>query len=126
MKRRHFDSKDNAELHAKIDKAKQLLSVPDLMRQLGYEEKHITRTAICPFHDDQKPSFSVFNRGKGWQWKCHAGCGHGDEIGFLVKHFDISRKEAIKRYLDMAGFPVRSRPVSRKYPSNCISKSLNL
>jgi hypothetical protein len=54
--------------------------------------------------------------GKGWQWKCHAGCGQGDEIDFLTKHFNISPRDAIKRYLEMAGFPAGVPPKSREYP----------
>ena len=47
MSGRPFDTTDNAELRAKIDKAKQILPLPDLMRKLGYEEKHIRKTAHC-------------------------------------------------------------------------------
>jgi hypothetical protein len=117
MKSRHFTTRDKAELRAKIDKAKPLLPLPNLMLRLGYREKHIGRKAICPFHDDANPSFSVFkgSNGKGWQWKCHAGCGRGDEITFVVKHFDTARDKAIKHYLDMAGFPARR---SREYPKS--------
>jgi hypothetical protein len=117
MKRRHFDNTENAELRAKIDEAKQRLPTPALMRQLGFPDKHIGKEALCPFHDDHKPSFSVFQskQGKGWQWKCQAGCGYGDEITFLVKHFDISRREAINRYLQMAGFPARRLRRSHEY-----------
>ncbi|HSS15467.1 MAG TPA: CHC2 zinc finger domain-containing protein [Candidatus Dormibacteraeota bacterium] len=118
MSGRQFDSTENAELRAKIDKAKPRLPVPKLMRELGYGERHIGKEAVCPFHDDEHPSFSVFQSsdGKGWQWKCHVGCGYGDEIAFLVKHFNISRREAIKRYLEMAGFPCRVPRKSHEYP----------
>jgi DNA primase len=98
-------STDNAELRAKLDEAKPLLPMPYLMRRLGYAEKHIGKTALCPFHSDHNPSFSVFKGQKGWQHKCFVGCSSGDEIAFLAKHFGISRREAIRRYLDMAGFP---------------------
>ena len=124
MSPRHFNSTDNTELRAKIDEARLGLPVPALMRRLGYDEKHIGQTALCPFHSDEHPSFSVFQsrNGKGWQWKCHVGCGYGDEIAFLVKHFNISRSEAIRRYFYMAGFPARNprksqeRSKSREYP----------
>jgi len=36
----------------------------------------------------------------------------------LVKHFNISRREAIRRYLDMAGFPPRVPPKSHEYPES--------
>ena len=118
MSGRHFDSTENAELREKLDQAKARLPLPDLMSELGYDQRHIDKAALCPFHSDEHKSFSVFHskNGKGWQWKCHAGCGHGDEIAFLVKHFGISRREAIKRYLQMAGFPSSRPPKSHEYP----------
>jgi hypothetical protein len=112
-----------AELRAKIDRAKALLALPDLMRRLGYDAKHIGKTAYCPFHPDEHKSFSVFQskNGKGWQWKCFAGCGNGDEIAFLVKHSGISRSEAIKRCLELAGFPTRRTSKSRECPEARLS-----
>jgi len=116
MSRHHFDSTESAELRAKIDKAKPLLPMPDLMRRLGYNEKHIGKTALCPFHNDHHPSFSVFQKNGAWFHRCFVGCSSGDEIAFLVKHCGISRREAISRYLDMAGLPPCSARRSHKYP----------
>jgi CHC2 zinc finger len=91
MSRRHFDRTENHELRAKIDEAKRRLPLPDLMTNHLGLGKHAKKEAHCPFHKDEHPSFSVFQgkNGKGWQWKCHAGCGYGDEIVFLLKHFGI-------------------------------------
>jgi hypothetical protein len=110
---------DNNDLRGKIDQAKHGLPLPELMAQVGLGDR-AKETAHCPFHDDEHKSFSVFRGkdGKGWQWKCHAGCGHGDEIAFLVEHFGISRREAITRYLDMAGFPPRLSHRSHEYPQS--------
>jgi hypothetical protein len=108
-------STEDAELRAKIDEAKRRLPLPELMRRLGHDEKHIRKTALCPFHSDEHPSFSVFEGKDGWQHKCFVGCSSGDEIAFLVKVLNVSRREAINRYLEMAGFPVQ-RPKSREYP----------
>jgi hypothetical protein len=118
MNARPFDSTESAELRAKIDKAKQLLPMPSLMRRLGYDEKHIGKTVLCPFHGDQYPSFSVFQKNGAWFYRCFVGCSSGDEITFLVKHFEVSRREAIKRYLDMAGFPSARPPKSHEYPKS--------
>jgi CHC2 zinc finger len=116
---RHFDSTESAELRAKIDKARPLLPLPSLMRRLRYDEKHIGKEALCPFHRDTHPSFSVFQKKDGTWWhRCFVGCSQGDEISFLVKHFNISRREAIKRYLDMAGFPASRPPKSHEYPKS--------
>jgi hypothetical protein len=116
MNGRHFDSTENAELRAKIDEAKRRLPLPQLLARLVLGEC-AKESAHCPFHDDEHESFSVFQSkdGKGWQWKCHASCGYGDEIALLVKRFCISRREAIKRYLDVAGFPTKAPPKSREY-----------
>jgi hypothetical protein len=73
------------------------------MELLGFDG-HVRKSARCPFHDDQHNSFSVFRDRRGrWRWKCHAGCGWGDEITFLELHLSLSKAEAIRRYLDMAG-----------------------
>lgn len=85
-----------------IQQAKTKLPLPLLMQQLGLGE-HATQNARCSFHDDKKPSFSVFQIGNVWFFKCHAGCGTGDEINFLEKHHGITRREAIELYLEMAG-----------------------
>jgi hypothetical protein len=118
MSDRHFDSTEDAQLRAKIDEAKRHLPLPELMRQIGYDEKHIGKTALCPFHRDQHPSFSVFQKNGAWFHRCFVGCSSGDEITFLVKHFGISRRDAIKRYLDMAGFPARVPLKSHEYPQS--------
>jgi hypothetical protein len=124
MSGRHFDSTENAELRAKIDEAKRRLPLPELMKQLGFGE-HAKKEAHCPWHSDEHSSFSVFKKKDGTWWhRCFVGCSQGDEIAFLVKHFDISRSEAIKRYLEMAGFPTRATNIqsrsneSREYPES--------
>ena len=115
MKVRHFGNTDNAELRAKIDQAKSLLSMPKLMERLGLG-KHAKTTARCPWHDDQHPSFSVFQKNGAWFYRRFVGCSSGDEIALLVKHLGISRREAIKDYLEMAGFPASRPSKSREYP----------
>jgi hypothetical protein len=86
-----------------IAEVKKKLPLPVLMQQLGLG-KHAKKSAKCPFHEDQRNSFSVWRNGSGlWFWKCHAGCGEGDEITFLEKHKRVSNREATKRYLEMAG-----------------------
>ena len=70
-----------------IRQAKRTLPLPTLMHQLGLGE-HAKRSARCPFHGDQHNSFSVWKNGAGlWFWKCHTGCGEGDEINL---HKDLN------------------------------------
>src|SRR5215831_1482555 len=119
MSARRFDATENADLRAKIDEAKRRLPLPDLMSRLGLGE-HAKKSARCLWHDDQHPSFSVFKGDDGfWHYKCFVcDSSGGDEIAFLVKHFSISRGEAIKRYLEMAGFPAHVPKTSHESPKS--------
>ena len=61
--------------------AKSRLKIPQLASMLGI---HVgEKTGPCPFHDDNKPSFSIFENGT--RWKCFAGCGSDDAIEFLKR-----------------------------------------
>src|SRR5262249_31200413 len=51
-------------------------------------------SALCPFHDDQNPSFSV-NLETGL-WCCHAGCGGGDVFSFVMRRNGLSFAEAVQ------------------------------
>src|SRR6516165_11682130 len=103
-------SADNDDLRRKIDEAKRRLPLPDLMSRLGLGE-HAKKSARCPFHSDEHPSFSVFQGEDGfWHWNCFAGCGDGDEIMFLSKLKGLSLTKAIKLYLSMPGFPACASP----------------
>jgi DNA primase len=72
----------------------------------------------CLWREDQHPSFSVFQGKDGfWHYKCFVcDLQGGDEITFLMKHLGTTRRKAIKRYLEMAGFPPSASPKSREYP----------
>ena len=84
-----------------IAEAKRRLPLPDLMGQVGLGE-HALKSAHCPFHDDKHESFSTWQNPEGlWFWKCHAGCGQGDEITFLEKHKGITNSDALREFLSM-------------------------
>src|SRR5713226_10485504 len=88
-------------MSANIHEAKQKLPLPALMHRLGLGE-HAKKSARCPFHEDKRNSFSVWRNGNGWFFKCHAGCGEGDEITFLEKYRSVSNSDATKLFLEMA------------------------
>jgi putative DNA primase/helicase len=90
------------DLRSQIDAAKARLPLPALLASLGLGG-HAKQSARCPFHEDGSNSFSVWQGDKGWQFKCHAGCGKGDEINFLELHEKLTNKDATKRFLEMAG-----------------------
>ena len=85
-----------------IIEAKHRLPLPALMERCGLGA-HARKSARCPFHEDKDASFSVWQGDKGWRFKCHSGCGDGDEITFLEMRESLSNKDAAKRFLEMAG-----------------------
>ena len=72
-----------------------------MLEQLGDWELCV-EDRLCPFHDDNSPSFSVFAQGEHQYWKCHAGCGAGDQINYLELKFSLNRGEALRLFLEMA------------------------
>jgi hypothetical protein len=81
---------------------------------LGLGE-HAKKSARCPFHDDKHNSFSVWRNGAGlWFFKCHAGCGEGDEITLLELHKRIPDNEATKLFLEMSGVNGAASPSTSK------------
>jgi hypothetical protein len=105
------DARSRCESHAMtIEEAKRKLPLPAVMYRLGLGE-HAKKSAKCPFHDDQHNSFSIWCNEVGqWLWKCHAGCGEGDEITFLEVHRRVSNSDAIKLFLELAGADEATRP----------------
>lgn len=90
-------------MSADLHEAKQRLPLPVLMRELGLGD-HAKKSARCPFHEDRRNSFSVSQAPSGlWRWKCFTGCGRGDEIDFVERCKNVSKGEAIKLFLEMAG-----------------------
>jgi len=96
-----------------FEKLRSALPLPELMQRLGLGE-HAKKAAFCPFHENTAtPSFSVYQKESGRvYWKCHSTCGGGDEVDLLEKHLGLSKPEALKRWAELAGGAVHSKPVS--------------
>jgi hypothetical protein len=100
-------------MNGDITQAKRKLPLPALMHQVGLGE-HAKKSARCPFHDDKHNSFSVWRNDAGlWFWKCHAGCGEGDEINLLEVSQHLSRSAATKLFLKMADANAATPPPSK-------------
>jgi hypothetical protein len=100
-------------MNSDIAEAKRRLPLPALMHRVGLGA-HAKKRALCPFHDDQCTSFSLYRDDRGeCRFKCFAGCGQGDEITFLELYKDISNREAIKLFLEMAGVNGGAPPAAK-------------
>jgi len=69
------------------------------LKKAGREYK-----AVCPFHDEKTPSFTV-SPNKGF-YHCF-GCGaHGTAIGFLMEYENLGFVEAVEALAEMLGLEV--------------------
>jgi DNA primase len=60
--------------------------------------------ALCPFHDERTPSFTVSPRKQFYH--CF-GCGaHGTAIGFLMQHQRLEFPEAVRALAERVGLPM--------------------
>jgi DNA primase len=85
----------------RIQQAKDLLPLEQLIDEIGDSDRVAAR--LCPFHSDSTPSFSVFTFDGQQFWRCHAGCGAGDQISYLEATYNCSRGDAIRKLFEMAG-----------------------
>jgi DNA primase len=80
----------------------------DLAGLIGRRAKLIKRgrefAALCPFHNEKTPSFTV-SPDKGF-YHCF-GCGaHGDAVAFLMQSEGLSFPESVERLAGLAGLEV--------------------
>ena len=86
--------------------------VDDLLSQVNIVnviERYIPLTkagsnykALCPFHDEKTPSFSVSE--KLQIFKCFGCDAKGNAVTFVRDYEKISFWEAVRKVADMAGF----------------------
>lgn len=70
--------------------------------------------AICPFHDERTPSFTV-NDSKGF-WHCF-GCGaHGDAIRFIADHDGLGFMDALAEAERIGGIADHGRSAATQPP----------
>ena len=78
--------------------------LPDPMAYYGQHVAKLGRVnatgwaqGTCPFHDDSNASLSVHVAGAGaGGWRCFAGCGGGDLLGFHMRRTGLDFKAAVR------------------------------
>ena len=98
---------------AEIDELKAGVDLVELFEIHGVDVKKLGRgfKALCPFHEEEKPSLSI-DRRKG-VYHCF-GCGQsGDHLTFLQTHARQSFSEAVEELRQLTGQPA---PVSESEP----------
>lgn len=96
--------------------AKDRLPLPELLRALGFQPPASgSGNMDSPLRagDHQgSPSFSIFERAGSWGWVDRSGGGEekGDEIVLLERLENLSQKDAIARFLALAGVSDHQAP----------------
>jgi len=88
-----------------LDEIRARVPLSDVIgRRVRLIRKGREHSALCPFHNEKSPSFTV-NDDKGF-FHCF-GCGaHGDVIGFVMRDEGLSFPEAVERLAGEAGLEV--------------------
>ena len=92
-----------------------LPELPDLVREDGVALVRAGKEwkALCPFHKERTPSFSLFDNGEGWRFHCF-GCGQdGDEIDWLVNVRKMGTREALRLREGDTGQPEGRTPADQ-------------
>jgi DNA primase len=91
-----------------LEELRNRLSIADVIgRKLRLQKRGREYHALCPFHNEKTPSFTISEE-KGF-FHCF-GCGaHGDVVGFVMRNEGLSFPEAVEKLAQEAGLQV---PVS--------------
>lgn len=95
----------------KIREARSRLDIPAVWTALCLPGEMPRRgTGVCrsPFRPDKHPSFSIYDGGQ--RWKDQASGEGGDVIDFIARAEGRERRDAIHRFLEMAGVPAEAPP----------------
>ena len=94
-----------------LELSKAQLTIPDVAAVL-FPGWRSAPSCKSPFRQDRNASFSVFN--DGLKWKDHATGEGGDVVDFIAKARAISKADAARELIAMAGtmVPIASRPVA--------------
>ena len=103
-----------------FEKVKDQVKIADVVERYGLH-LNSSMKALCPFHHEKTPSFSVDP--KNGIFTCF-GCGEtGDVISFVSKMENIEPLEAARKLADMYNIDIeefRSRPTIKEYLQQCI------
>lgn len=85
---------------ARREELKNRYRIPDAWRDLGFEGSP-SKSCRCPWRDDRKPSFSVFDDGK--TFKDFSSDETGDVISFVMIALGFAFKDAVRWCEERAG-----------------------
>ncbi|QDU30854.1 DNA primase [Anatilimnocola aggregata] len=102
------------------DEIRQAINIVDLVGSyLDLRRQGSGYVALCPWHDDSKPSLQVNPARQIWKcWVCGIG---GDIFSFIMRHEGVEFREALKLLADRAGIQLtqqKQRPITPGSPDD--------
>lgn len=90
------------------EQVRQATDIVDLVGQyLQLRRQGRNYVALCPWHDDSRPSLQVNPERQSWKcWVCDIG---GDVFSFLMQMEGIEFREALEMLAERAGIPLRPK-----------------
>lgn len=72
--------------------------------------------ALCPWHDDARPSLQVNSERQSWKcWVCDIG---GDVFSFVMKKEGVDFREALQMLAERAGISLTTNPQAKVQPGS--------
>jgi hypothetical protein len=109
----------NAPIDSPLAQAKRRLSVLDIGGIL-FPGWRLGKSCRSPFREDRRPSFSVFEDGR--KWKDFGTGAQGDAVDFLALARNMSRSDAAKALIALAGTGAGAPPITRRIETKPVRK----
>ncbi len=106
-------TEDRVALKQRIKEANDIVDV--VGSYISLRPAHGTFKGLCPFHDDQKPSFDVDPRRQ--RYKCWACNKFGDVINFVQEYEHVGFREALELLARRAGITLENVQKNPHEPS---------
>ena len=92
-----------------IDEVKSRIDIVDLLSQyVTLQKAGRSYKALCPFHGEKTPSFSISPERQTWY--CFGACGTGGDVfNFIMKHEGVDFGEALRLLAERAGVSLAER-----------------
>lgn len=74
------------------------VTVWDVAEYYGFEVNRRSKKMLCPFHNEKRPSCSVYDRGR--KYHCFSCGAHGDVFSFVMGIYGCGFVDACKRIND--------------------------
>lgn len=104
--------------YAPLDVKEQVKQATDIVELVGryvqLRRQGRNYVAICPWHDDSRPSLQINPERQSWKcWVCDIG---GDVFSFVMKLEGVSFPEALAMLADKAGIALKPQPRHSGHP----------